>query len=129
MPKTPIAPRKRPGRDPFRGRKCLHCGLTFKPTCKNPFNAEEAKFCCPAHRKEFWKYGKLPWDKLMARVENRAREVYQEESLLLLAEVRKSIIAAESCIRDIARQEIGTALMKIQLDNTRRSIGDDTYHH
>jgi hypothetical protein len=66
-------------KDPYRPRKCRLCKLTFKPSGKNPKNAAEQDFCCPAHRKEFWKHGALPFQKLMHRLEKRMREIAREE--------------------------------------------------
>ena len=65
--------------DPYRKRKCKLCKLEFSPTTKIIKNAEAQEFCCEAHRKEFWKYGALPFAKLMARIEKRCREIAREE--------------------------------------------------
>lgn len=66
-------------RDPYRPRKCRLCKLTFKPTDKNPANAAGQEFCCPGHRKDFWKHGALPFDKLMAKIEKRVRQIVRDE--------------------------------------------------
>lgn len=94
---------RKTARDPYRMRKCKHCKLPFKPTTKNAKNADEQQFCTPAHRKEFWKYGSLPVEKLFGKFEKRVREIAREEMEAAL-------------VREIAQEEIGAALMKMQLD-------------
>jgi|ERR1035441_1822912 hypothetical protein len=69
----------KPRKDSYRPRPCRFCKLEFKPTTKNPKNADEQEFCCAAHRKEFWKHGKLPFQKLLLRIEKRMREICREE--------------------------------------------------
>jgi hypothetical protein len=69
----------KPRKDPYKPRPCRFCKLEFKPTTKNPKNADEQQFCCAAHRKEFWKHGKLPYKKLQLRMEKRMREIVHEE--------------------------------------------------
>lgn len=66
-------------KDPYKTRPCRFCKLIFKPSCKNTRNAAEQEFCCPAHRKEFWKHGAVPVQKLMLRQEKRLREIVREE--------------------------------------------------
>ena len=70
----------KPRKDPYRPRLCRLCKLEFKPTTKNAKNADGQDFCTPAHRKEFWKHGKLPFQKLMIRIEKRLREIVREET-------------------------------------------------
>src|ERR1039458_5578881 len=69
----------KPRKDPYKPRPCRFCKLEFKPTTKNPKNADEQEFCCAAHRKEFWKHGKLPFQKLQLRMEKRMRQIVREE--------------------------------------------------
>ncbi len=71
MPKT--------RKDPYRGRNCKLCKGHFIPTTKNSKNADGQEFCCDAHRKEFWKYGSLPFAKMAHRMEKRMREIAREE--------------------------------------------------
>ena len=66
-------------KDPFRPRLCRFCKLIFKPKGKNPANAAEQEFCTAAHRKEFWRHGALPFEKLMGKIEKRVREIAREE--------------------------------------------------
>jgi hypothetical protein len=75
MPKS-----KKPApKDPYRVRACRLCKAKFKPTTHVISCADTQEFCTPNHRKEYWKYGGLPFDKLMARLEKRAREIAREE--------------------------------------------------
>lgn len=67
------------GRDPYRGRPCKYCKGRFVPVTKNKARADEQVFCCDAHRKEFWRSGSLPFEKLMIRFEKRCREIAREE--------------------------------------------------
>ena len=78
MPETRKAPKK-PSRDPYRVRPCRLCKAKFKPTTHVISCADSQEFCMPAHRKEYWKYGGLPFDKLMTRLEKRMREIAREE--------------------------------------------------
>ena len=78
MPKSRKAPRKTP-KHPYRMRPCRLCKAQFKPTTHVVACADAQAFCCPNHRKEYWKYGGLPFDKLMARMEKRMREIAREE--------------------------------------------------
>jgi hypothetical protein len=81
-----------PKTDPFRPRKCRFCKLQFKPSGKDPANARRQEFCTPSHRKEFWKRGALPMDKLLFRLEKPLREM----------------------ARQIAREEIEAALQSVE---------------
>lgn len=67
------------GRDPYRARPCKYCKGRFVPVTKNKARADEQIFCCAAHRKEFWRSGSLPFEKLMIRFEKRCREIVREE--------------------------------------------------
>jgi hypothetical protein len=76
-----------PKNDPYRPRKCRFCKLLFKPAGKDRGNAQKQEFCTAAHRKEFWKHGGLPYQKLLDKLEkavvkildNRIREIVREE--------------------------------------------------
>lgn len=74
-------------KDPYTARKCRHCKLFFRPITKNPGNARAQEFCCPAHRKEFWKHGAQPLEKILLRFEKRFREIAREEIQALRQEV------------------------------------------
>jgi hypothetical protein len=58
-------------------RSCRYCKAKFKPV------REDQRFCKPAHRKSFWKYGGLPFDKMkeqiMKDVRKMVREIVPEE--------------------------------------------------
>lgn len=59
-------------------RPCRLCKAQFKPTTHVVSCADAQEFCKPAHRTEYWKYGALPFDKLLARMEKRVREICTE---------------------------------------------------
>jgi|ERR1035441_613512 hypothetical protein len=82
----------KPRKDPYKPRPCRFCKLEFKPTTKNPKNADEQEFCCAAHRKEFWKHGKLPYQKLQLRMEKRMRQIAREEIENALADLTAQFI-------------------------------------
>ena len=63
----------------YRMRKCRLCKSSFKPTTKVISCANTQEFCCPNHRKEFWKYGGLPFDKMLKRIEIRCKEIARQE--------------------------------------------------
>jgi len=64
-------------------RSCRYCKAKFKPV------REDQRFCKPAHRKSFWKYGGLPFDKMkeqiMKDVRKMVREIVQQEIALCKA--------------------------------------------
>jgi hypothetical protein len=81
-----------PKNDPYRPRKCRFCKLTFKPSGKDRGNAQKQEFCTPAHRKEFWKHGGLPYQKLLDKLEKAVTKILNER------------------MREICREEIEKAL-------------------
>lgn len=86
MPKSAKTPQEATARDPYRPRKCLLCGLTFVPKqARSRKVADDAKFCCDNHRKEFWRYGKMPWAKLMIRVEKEVVKIVDARVKELIA--------------------------------------------
>src|ERR1039458_4510668 len=87
----------KPQKAPYNPRPCRFCKLEFKPTTKNPKNADEQEFCCAAHRKEFWKHGKLPFQKMQLRMEKRMRQIAREEIQNALAP--GNITSAGLCVR------------------------------
>jgi len=78
MPKSRKPPIRAP-RDPYRMRPCRLCKAKFRPTTHVVACADSQEFCCANHRKEYWKYGGLPFNKLMVRIEKRCREIAREE--------------------------------------------------
>ena len=79
---NPLRHEKRASR-PLLARRCKYCRATFIP---NRAQDKDAKFCCPNHRKAFWRYGGLPFDKLMVRVERDIRRIVREEIRKILDE-------------------------------------------
>lgn len=57
-------------------RRCKYCRAVFYP--ERPQD-KDAKFCCPNHRKAFWRYGGLPFDKMMTRIEKDVRRIVRDE--------------------------------------------------
>jgi hypothetical protein len=111
MPKSQKRVTKAP-KDPYRVRPCRLCKAKFKPTTHVVSCADAQEFCCPNHRKEYWKYGGLPFDKMMARIEKRCREICREEMNVsldaALARLRESPLVHENLqkmIRDAVTTE------------------------
>ena len=50
-------------------RSCRYCKAKFKPI------REDQRFCKPAHRKSFWKYGGLPFDKMKEQIMKDVRKL------------------------------------------------------
>lgn len=75
MPKRTPRPNNRPL------KRCRYCKGKFQP------RREDQAFCSPTHRKLYWKYGALPFDKLIARVEKTLREMIHNETAGLRSEL------------------------------------------
>jgi hypothetical protein len=54
-------------------RSCRYCKAKFKPI------REDQRFCKPAHRKSFWKYGGLPFDKMKEQIMKDVRKMVSAE--------------------------------------------------
>jgi len=105
-------------KDPYAPRKCRFCKMTFKPRDGkkiNPANAAAQEFCCPAHRKEFWKHGSVPVEKLILRSEKRFREIAREELSTRLLEL---IQTQQEEFRRIVQDEIRIWRQDVALSNT-----------
>jgi hypothetical protein len=57
-------------------RRCKYCRANFIP--ERPQD-KEAKFCCANHRKAFWRYGGLPFDKMKLQIMKEVRLIVREE--------------------------------------------------
>lgn len=66
-------------------RRCRYCKGKFRPTRDNQH------FCTPAHRKLYWKYGALPFDKLMTRIRGELNKLLNSE----LAPIRAQLETLE----------------------------------
>lgn len=53
-------------------RRCHHCRAIFVPRNNAGKNA---KFCCDAHRKAYWSYGSLPFDKMKEGLMREVRKI------------------------------------------------------
>ena len=74
----PILPKKRrrpastlPASRPLR--RCRYCHAQFKPDAQP--GGKPQVFCCPQHRKNYHRYGGLPFDKLQARLDKEIRKL------------------------------------------------------
>lgn len=63
-------------------RSCRYCRAKFVPARPQD---KEAKFCSPNHRKNFWRFGGLPYDKLREQIMRDVRKVIREEFAQLAA--------------------------------------------
>jgi len=60
----------------LKPRRCRYCRALFIPKRKQD---DGAKFCSPNHRKAFWRYGGLPFDKMIDRLKGMVREIVRKE--------------------------------------------------
>ena len=60
----------------LRPRRCKYCRATFMPERAQD---KEAKFCCPNHRKAYWRYGGLPFDKMKEQIMKDVRKMVRAE--------------------------------------------------
>ena len=68
-------------------RRCKYCRATFIP---ERMAGKEAKFCCAEHRKQFWRYGGLPFDKMKIQLWNAMkRDIPALVSAAVAAELEK----------------------------------------
>ena len=58
-------------------RRCKYCRATFVP--ERPQDADTAKFCCPAHRKNYWRFGGLPYDKMREQVMRDVKKMLHDD--------------------------------------------------
>lgn len=57
-------------------RRCKYCRGNFIPERAQD---KDAKFCCPNHRKAFWRYGGLPFDKMKEQIMKDVRKLVRAE--------------------------------------------------
>src|ERR1035437_2871312 len=62
-------------------RSCRYCKAKFKPERK------DQRFCKPAHRKSFWKYGGLNFDKMKEQIMKDVRKMVREELISTVNQV------------------------------------------
>ena len=84
-------------------RSCRYCKAKFRPV------REDQRFCKADHRKAFWKYGSLPFDKMRDQLEKHVRKVVHEAVREELALAKNGHQPTES-LRQIVREEITAAL-------------------
>ena len=72
LPGMAIPPSKYPT------RSCRYCKAKFKPI------RQDQRFCTPAHRKSFWKYGGLPFDKMKEQIMKEVRKLVREELMAVV---------------------------------------------
>ena len=68
-------------------RSCRYCKAKFKPI------RADQRFCKPAHRKSFWKYGGLPFDKMKEQIMKDVRKLVRAEIAAYMDELRKDPLA------------------------------------
>ena len=57
-------------------RRCKYCRGTFVPERAQD---KDSKFCCPNHRKAYWRYGGLPFDKMKEQLMREVRKMIRAE--------------------------------------------------
>ena len=115
MPKLRKPPTKAP-RDAYRTRPCRLCKAKFKPTTHVVACADSQQFCCANHRKEYWKYGGLPFEKLMVRIEKRCREVAREEADSALRNATAQLFSLQEEIYAVRRIAEKAVNLFIEID-------------
>ncbi len=66
-------------------KRCKYCKALFNPTQRTQ------DFCQPAHRKAYWQYGALNWDKFADRIEKKVRQIVREEMAAVEAERLRNV--------------------------------------
>jgi len=56
-------------------RSCRYCHARFVPARPQD---KDAKFCSPNHRKNFWRYGGLPFDKMKEQIMKDVKKLVRE---------------------------------------------------
>lgn len=84
-------------------QKCKYCRGKFRPTRTS---GKPQKFCTDAHRKLYWRYGALPFDKLVSRMRSEIKKQIASE----LSEIRRDIATLQHIARlqgvDIHTREV-----------------------
>lgn len=57
-------------------RRCRYCRASFVP---EDHRGEKARFCCENHRKAFWRYGGLPFDKMKQQILKDIKPLIRDE--------------------------------------------------
>jgi len=80
-------------------RMCRLCRKEFKPKRK------DQRFCKPAHRKSFWKYGGLPFDKMKEQIMKDVRKMMQEAiwESVRITDLNNRVCQLEGISRDANR--------------------------
>lgn len=71
----------------LKPRRCKYCRGNFVPERAQD---KDAKFCCPNHRKAYWRFGGLPFDKMKEQIMKEVRKmVAPTVQALVQEELRK----------------------------------------
>ena len=77
---------------PTLHKRCKYCQIDF--SCVDDANGKKRKFCTDAHKKAYFRSGKLAFPRLLEKIvkalEPRMREIAREEAF---AEIHKMVIA------------------------------------
>lgn len=66
-----------------------------------------AKFCEPNHRKAYWRFGGLPFDKMKEQIMRDVRKMVRAEFAAMHAQPPLQTGEDGSALREIVREEIG----------------------
>ncbi len=73
----------------IKPRRCKYCKLNFTPVAKNEQqrkNAEAQKFCKPAHRTAYHRYGGINFDQLVEKAAAKVKEaLLHDEAFIAIA--------------------------------------------
>lgn len=92
-------------------RSCRYCHARFVPARPQD---KDAKFCCPNHRKNFWRYGGLPFDKMKEQIMRDVRRAVREEIERLMPGVLKEPeVNKTDTLTRVVREEISRVLASL----------------
>lgn len=88
----------------LKPRRCKYCRATFVPERAQD---KDAKFCEPNHRKAYWRFGGLPFDKMKEQIMKEVRKLVRAEFEAMRSEPHTDHADADSTpLRQVVREEI-----------------------
>ena len=79
----------------LRPRRCKYCRGTFVPERAQD---KDQRFCCGNHRKAYWRFGGLPFDKMKTQifkeVKKLVRDLVRAELKVIAEETRALLLSA-----------------------------------
>ncbi len=85
----------------MKPRRCKYCRGNFVPERAQD---KDAKFCCANHRKAYWRFGGLPFDKMKEQILREVRKQVRAE--LAASHVYGGAAPSLDALRATIREEI-----------------------